>query len=422
VWTYELLLNCALQAARGMLYLHFHKPPICHRDLKSSNLVVDNHWVVKVTDFGMSRIVPEKASLPLGLGGRSSNELKGRTLFTESGIRSREADDFSNSRKDMDSTRLTVNDIDPDIISMRLSVSSATALRTGGSDSALLEMTSNLGTTAWCAPELLSAADRAKYSIKVDVYSFGMVLWEMAERRRPFDHLTSRFDIMDAIRAGNRPPFSAECPAALRALIQRCWQSEPSRRPTFKYIERYLREELARVKRSNLRTVSGEELDPPTHTSFVRSSVRAIRGTFFRSPSPSMAESLLANEASFTESDKDDKDDKDNVDTDVKTVHFASPDEARRASGRTPVFQSPAGAQAGKSRWRDSYVMRFSGWAPGRPDAGLPPSLTGNQATPLVAAGLLPTSMETGQTRGDSDGSAKEGANWGIDTPASPNP
>ena len=61
IWTYDLILTCALQAARGMLYLHSHTPPICHRDLKSSNLVVDDHWVVKVTDFGMSRIVPEGA-------------------------------------------------------------------------------------------------------------------------------------------------------------------------------------------------------------------------------------------------------------------------------------------------------------------------------------------------------------------------
>ena len=49
IWTYELVLTCALQAARGMLYLHSHSPPICHRDLKSSNLVVDDHWVVKVS-------------------------------------------------------------------------------------------------------------------------------------------------------------------------------------------------------------------------------------------------------------------------------------------------------------------------------------------------------------------------------------
>ncbi|CAM9146909.1 unnamed protein product [Hapterophycus canaliculatus] len=31
-----------------MLYLHTHSPPVIHRDLKSSNLVVDEHWHVKV--------------------------------------------------------------------------------------------------------------------------------------------------------------------------------------------------------------------------------------------------------------------------------------------------------------------------------------------------------------------------------------
>ena len=56
-WNYELILACALQAARGMQYLHNSTPPICHRDLKSSNLVVDDHWVVKVTDFGVSRML-----------------------------------------------------------------------------------------------------------------------------------------------------------------------------------------------------------------------------------------------------------------------------------------------------------------------------------------------------------------------------
>ncbi|XP_026404812.1 uncharacterized protein LOC113299915 isoform X2 [Papaver somniferum] len=48
--------NMALDVARGMNYLHHCNPPIVHRDLKSSNLLVDNNWTVKVGDFGLSRL------------------------------------------------------------------------------------------------------------------------------------------------------------------------------------------------------------------------------------------------------------------------------------------------------------------------------------------------------------------------------
>ncbi|KAK8671215.1 hypothetical protein V6N13_037817 [Hibiscus sabdariffa] len=45
--------------ARGMNYLHNCNPPIIHRDLKSSNLLVDKNWTVKVGDFGLSRLKHE---------------------------------------------------------------------------------------------------------------------------------------------------------------------------------------------------------------------------------------------------------------------------------------------------------------------------------------------------------------------------
>ncbi|KAF2912107.1 hypothetical protein DAI22_11g231600 [Oryza sativa Japonica Group] len=48
--------HMAIDIARGMNYLHNSSPPIVHRDLKSSNLLVDKNWTVKVADFGLSRL------------------------------------------------------------------------------------------------------------------------------------------------------------------------------------------------------------------------------------------------------------------------------------------------------------------------------------------------------------------------------
>lgn len=49
----------ALDAAKGMLYLHTRNPVIVHRDLKSPNLLVTNDWVVKVSDFNLSKLVAD---------------------------------------------------------------------------------------------------------------------------------------------------------------------------------------------------------------------------------------------------------------------------------------------------------------------------------------------------------------------------
>ncbi|XP_042385667.1 probable serine/threonine-protein kinase DDB_G0282963 isoform X2 [Zingiber officinale] len=56
-WRKRILM--ALDIAKGMNYLHRCNPPIVHRDLKSSNLLVDKNWTVKVGDFGLSRLKHE---------------------------------------------------------------------------------------------------------------------------------------------------------------------------------------------------------------------------------------------------------------------------------------------------------------------------------------------------------------------------
>ncbi|XLS59190.1 hypothetical protein HN51_008945 [Arachis hypogaea] len=46
----------ALDTARGINHLHNCTPVIVHHDLKSRNLLVDKNWVVKLCDFGLSRM------------------------------------------------------------------------------------------------------------------------------------------------------------------------------------------------------------------------------------------------------------------------------------------------------------------------------------------------------------------------------
>ena len=136
-----------------MLYLHTHQPPICHRDLKTSNLVVDENWVVKVTDFGMSRIVPDK-------------EVKSPEKDIALSAMDISAYDESSSARDSFSSQHNISEISKNVPGSR-PVSESNSGSAPASAFLNPEMTSNLGTTAWCAPELFTTENTTRYSVKV---------------------------------------------------------------------------------------------------------------------------------------------------------------------------------------------------------------------------------------------------------------
>lgn len=94
-------------------------------------------------------------------------------------------------------------------------------------------MTTCAGTPNWMAPEQISTEN---YGFAVDVYSFGMILYELATCRFPFEGLKSH-EIFNLVSSGRRPELPPNLEGTpLKDLIQRCWDQDPNKRPNFDQI------------------------------------------------------------------------------------------------------------------------------------------------------------------------------------------
>ncbi|XP_076657462.1 mitogen-activated protein kinase kinase kinase 7 [Halictus rubicundus] len=91
-------------------------------------------------------------------------------------------------------------------------------------------MTNNKGSAAWMAPEVFEGY---KYTEKCDVFSWGVILWEILSRKKPFDQIGgSAYRIMWAVHMGQRPPLIEGCPKPIEDLMIRCWHKSPEERPS----------------------------------------------------------------------------------------------------------------------------------------------------------------------------------------------
>ncbi|XP_008784812.2 uncharacterized protein LOC103703666 isoform X1 [Phoenix dactylifera] len=96
------------------------------------------------------------------------------------------------------------------------------------------------GTLPWMAPELLNGSSSC-VSEKVDVFSFGIVMWELLTGEEPYADLHYGAIIGGIVSNTLRPPVPETCDPEWRKLMEQCWSAEPSERLTFTEIANRLR-------------------------------------------------------------------------------------------------------------------------------------------------------------------------------------
>uniref|UniRef100_A0A4W5N2S6 Tyrosine-protein kinase n=1 Tax=Hucho hucho TaxID=62062 RepID=A0A4W5N2S6_9TELE len=89
----------------------------------------------------------------------------------------------------------------------------------------------------WTAPE---AALYGKFTIKSDVWSFGILLTELVTKGRvPYPGMNNR-EVLEQVERGYRMPCPQDCPISLHELMVQCWKKDAEERPTFEYLQAFL--------------------------------------------------------------------------------------------------------------------------------------------------------------------------------------
>ncbi|KGN64685.1 serine/threonine/tyrosine-protein kinase HT1 [Cucumis sativus] len=86
------------------------------------------------------------------------------------------------------------------------------------------------GTFRWMAPEMIK---RKPYGRKVDIYSFGLLLWELVAGKIPYEDMTPIQAAFAVVDKNIRPVIPSECPPVIRVLIEQCWCEKPEKRVEF---------------------------------------------------------------------------------------------------------------------------------------------------------------------------------------------
>ncbi|KAJ6996967.1 hypothetical protein NC653_013526 [Populus alba x Populus x berolinensis] len=175
------LIKVAIDVSKGMNYLHQNN--IIHRDLKTANLLMDENEVVKVADFGVARVQTQSGVMTAETGTYRWMAPEGMEWFLLS---------YRNGAAPFTFTYVVFN--------------------------------------------YMKVIEHKPYDYKADVFSFGIVMWELLTGELPYSYLTPLQAAVGVVQKGLRPTIPKHTYPKLAELLERCWQRDPTQRPNFSQI------------------------------------------------------------------------------------------------------------------------------------------------------------------------------------------
>uniref|UniRef100_A0A3B3XR82 Protein kinase domain-containing protein n=1 Tax=Poecilia mexicana TaxID=48701 RepID=A0A3B3XR82_9TELE len=147
-------------------------------------------------------------------------------------------------------------------------------------------LTKQPGNLRWMAPEVFTQCTR--YSVKADMFSYALCLWELLTGEIPFAHLKPAAAAADMAYHHIRPPIGYSIPKPISALLMRGWNSCPEDRPEFSEVVSNLEECLSNIElMSPASSNSSGSLSPSSSSDCLlgrggpgRSHVAALRSRF----------------------------------------------------------------------------------------------------------------------------------------------
>ncbi|KAK3839569.1 MAG: kinase-like domain-containing protein [Linnemannia elongata] len=179
------------QIASGIARLH--EEGIYHRDLHGGNILIDDQGDAMLTDFGASTIMEERVV-------RNIQQYAIEEVPTVEG------------RSKFISQRIT----------------GLNAKKSGGSKTVTDDPL--IGVMAYIAPERFR--NPSYFDAKCDIYSLGVLLWELTSGHSAFAKVPQDVNLAVAIMNGKRELSVDGTPVEYKALYERCWHSDPEKRPS----------------------------------------------------------------------------------------------------------------------------------------------------------------------------------------------